>query len=103
MNQKTKRLLDAVLEKLNDPKFVELLKSTDNSHKAIFNAIQTALNEGYEVIISKKDLSAISAIDVNKFKEAHSSNEPPFFGLLVFGPTDDDDDDDKDKNKKNKK
>jgi len=99
-NVEQKRLLDVVLEKLEDDKFRAKFNKTEDAQKAIHEAVHETLEKGHEITFSKKDLSALASLDVNKFSKIHKDKEPPIFGIVFFGPVPDDD---KGKDKKKKK
>ena len=84
-----KRLLDVVLEKLEDEKFLKKFSSTDDAHKAVHDAIHETLEDGHEITFSKKDLSALASLDASKFSKIHRDKEPPIFGIVFFGPVPD--------------
>jgi len=86
-NKKTeqRRLLDIVLEKLEDKKFLAKFKKPNESHKAIHDAVRETLDDGHEVVFSKKDLIALASLDVAKYSEMHKDSEPPVFGFIFFG------------------
>ena len=81
-----KRLLDVVLEKLEDEKFLKKFSSTDDAHKAVHDAIHETLEDGHEITFSKKDLSALASLDASKFSKIHRDKEPPIFGISFSVP-----------------